>query len=112
MARLSKKRGRPSRYIKSLKDNPYWEKVKRKVRIRDNFSCVICGAKINLETHHITYKIAGASIIGKELDYLEWLVTLCAKDHIKAHKNKGHKYNPKNPKKENAISRQNNGGNR
>lgn len=96
MSRLLKKRGRPTNYRKSLKNNPYWEKVKRKIRIRDNFKCVMCGAKIKLETHHIAYFIKGESIIGKELEHLEWLVTLCEKHHIDSHNNIKHQYNPKN----------------
>lgn len=101
MGRLQHKRGRPSNYRKSLQKNPYWEKVKRKVRIRDNFKCIVCGAKIGLETHHIAYYFNGKSILGRELEHLEWLATLCEKHHTEAHK-ENHLLNPKNPKKLNA----------
>lgn len=38
MTRLAHKKGRPTKYRKSLKNNPYWEEVKRKIRIRDGTS--------------------------------------------------------------------------
>lgn len=103
MGRLKHKRGRPSNYRKSLKNNPYWEKVKRKVRIRDNFKCALCGAKIKLETHHIAYQINGEQIKGKELEFLEWLVTLCEDHHSQVHQEKTHFFNPNNPNKINFL---------
>lgn len=96
MSRLNRKIGRPSNYRKSLKNNPYWNLVKRKVRIRDNFQCVTCGAKIRLETHHISYMVEGQSILGKELEYLEWMVTLCENHHQKVHNDITHPFNPNN----------------
>lgn len=95
MGRLRHKRGRPSNYRKSL-NNPYWEKVKRKVRIRDNFKCICCGSTVKLETHHISYYVDGESIRGKELDHLEWMATLCEKHHQEAHNDLKHPLNPKN----------------
>lgn len=95
-------RGRPSNYRKSLQNNKYWNTVKRKVRIRDNFKCLVCGCKIRLEVHHITYYVNGKSILNKELEFLVWMVTLCEKDHDKAHKQFDHPFNPNNPKKLNA----------
>ena len=67
------------------KNNPYWEEVKRKVRIRDGHSCQMCGKTYNLEIHHLKYKINGVSIIGKELDHLDCLITLCEDCHQKVH---------------------------
>lgn len=101
MGRLKHKRGRPSNYRKSLQKNPYWEKVKRKVRIRDKFQCIVCSKKIGLETHHITYYAHGKSIVGNELQHLEWLVTLCEKHHTEAHKSE----HPLNPKNKNKLNR-------
>ena len=103
MSRLNRKRGRPSNYRKSLKQNPYWEKVKRKVRIRDNFKCKLCGAKIKLETHHITYYVNGKSILGNELEHLEWLVTLCEDHHQKVHNDVRHPFNPNHKFKQSVI---------
>lgn len=103
MGRLNHKRGRPSNYRKSLKNNPYWEKVKRKVRIRDNFKCICCGKTIGLETHHITYYVNGISITGKELDHLEWMATLCEKHHQEAHNDIRHPLNPNNKNKLTAL---------
>lgn len=96
MSRLKHKRGRPSNYRKTLQQNPDWEVVKRKTRIRDNFQCVLCSAKTRLEAHHTTYKVNGKSIVGKELEYLEAVVTVCEKCHEAIHKDPGHKLNPKN----------------
>ncbi|MCU6777335.1 HNH endonuclease [Phocaeicola fibrisolvens] len=47
---------------------------------------MICGARYPLEVHHKTYKINGVSIVGKELEHLDCLVTLCASCHEKVHK--------------------------
>ena len=100
MSRLNHKRGRPSKYRKSL-NNPYWQKVKRKVRLRDGFKCVLCQTKTKLETHHITYKVDGKSIVGNELKHLKWLVTLCEECHTDQHFVPRQPFNPKNPKKMN-----------
>ncbi len=81
-----------------MKDNPYWEKVKRKVRIRDGFKCIICPETIRLETHHLTYKIHGKSILGKELEHLEVVVTVCETCHCEIHRNPHHELNPNNYK--------------
>ena len=96
MARLKHKRGRPSNYRKSLQQNPDWEKVKRKTRIRDGFQCVLCPSKIRLEAHHTTYKVDGESIVGKELEHLEVVVTVCEKCHQEIHSNPKHELNPRN----------------
>lgn len=96
MARLKHKRGRPSKYRKSLQHNEGWPIVKRKVRIRDNFQCVLCPSKIRLETHHLTYTVGGVSIVGKELQHLEALVTVCEDCHSEIHRNNNHPMNPRN----------------
>ena len=69
----------------SLKNNPYWEEVKRKVRVRDGHCCRMCGKTYNLEIHHKTYQIGGMSIVGHELEHLGCLVTLCEECHAKVH---------------------------
>lgn len=99
MGRLNHKRGRPSNYRKFLKDNPYWKKVRRKVLIRDGFSCVICGAKTKLEVHHTSYKINGVTIVGNELQHLDWIVLLCEEHHNDQHMVPNEPFNPKNPNK-------------
>lgn len=111
MARLQHKKGRPSNYQKKLKNNPDWQKVVRKVRIRDKFQCVICTEKIRLETHHITYKVQNKSIVGREIEHLEWLVTLCETCHSKVHKDKKHPFNPFNYKKVTVNNYDRNNGN-
>ena len=104
MGRLKHQRGRPSNYRKSLQENAYWEKVKRKVRIRDNFQCVVCGGKTRLETHHIAYYVGGIPVIGRELGNLNWLATLCERHHAAAHPGPAHPFNPKNPEKKDINS--------
>ena len=99
MARLKHKRGRKSNYVKSL-DNDYHREVKRKALIRDGFKCKICQSTLFLELHHISYYVNGVNIIGKELEYLEWVVILCGKCHPEVHNNLTHKWNPKNWNKE------------
>lgn len=106
-SRLRKKRGRKSNYVKTLVGE-YWEKVKRKIRLRDNFSCQICQHKTGLETHHITYYINGQKIFKKELENLEWLILLCEHCHEEVHKRKDHPLNPRNLKKVSALEYKNN----
>ena len=100
MGRLSHKRGRPSKYRKSL-HGWYWNEVKRKIRLRDKYRCVVCGNRLNLEVHHIAYKVGGISILGKELEHLEWLALVCEDCHQAIHKNTEHPLNPKNFHKQN-----------
>lgn len=95
MSRLAHKRGRPSKYRKSLQNNDYWNEVRRRARVRDGFRCVCCGELIGLETHHITYYANGESIVGKELDHLEWVATTCEVCHSEIHRFINHKLNPK-----------------
>ncbi|MBX9187409.1 MULTISPECIES: HNH endonuclease [Bacteroides] len=85
MGRLQHKRGRPSNYRKLLSHNPYWEEVKREVRIRDGHCCQQCGKTYCLEIHHKTYRVNGVSIVGRELDFLDCLVTLCEDCHARVH---------------------------
>ena len=87
-----------SKYKKHL-ESPYWQKVKTQVRLREKFTCGIkgCGKQNGLAVHHITYVVFGFSIVGDELNYLEWLILLCEDCHHKVHKNKKHPLHPKNP---------------
>lgn len=101
MGRLKHKKGRKSNYLKSL-NNEYQRTVRERCLIRDRFQCRICGKKTNLERHHITYYINGQSIVGSELDYLEWNVILCENHHQEVHDDINHKWNPKNKNKERA----------
>lgn len=98
MSRLKHKRGRKSNYLKSL-NTDYHREVRRKVLIRDNFKCKICESTLFLELHHISYYVNSENIVGKELQYLEWLVILCAECHQLVHDNIRHQYNPKNKNK-------------
>lgn len=85
MSRLKHKKGRPTNYRKSLRNNPYWEQVKRAVRIRDNHQCQRCGKTYSLEVHHIRYVVNGQRIVGNELNHLDSLILLCEDCHQKEH---------------------------
>lgn len=98
MSRLQHKKGRKSNYAKSL-NNDYHKELRRKVMLRDNFACKLCGSKLFLEMHHITYYQNGISIVGNELEFMGWLVMLCADCHQLVHNDKSHKFNPNNPLK-------------
>ncbi len=90
-------KGRKSAYIKTLNNNnDYWQEVRREVRLRDNHQCRICGCKINLEIHHISYWHNGISIVGKELQYLNHVILLCNTCHKIVHADFYHTLNPKN----------------
>ncbi|WP_185145238.1 HNH endonuclease [Apibacter muscae] len=92
-------KGRPSNYRKGLQNDDKWQEVRRKIKIRDKHKCRICGNKLELEVHHITYCIDGESTRGIEIFNLEWLITLCHSCHHFVHQNKNHKLNPNNPNK-------------
>lgn len=84
MPRLQHKRGRKSKYRRVL-DSDYWREVCRLVRIRDGHCCQRCGKTYGLEIHHKTYYKNGQSIVGKELEHLECLTTLCEDCHQHEH---------------------------
>jgi len=86
--------GRPSAYLKSL-DNEYWQEVRRHVLKRDHYHCVCC-ARVADDVHHISYRVQGKSIVGKELNYLNWVVAVCRVCHDAIHNNATHIYNPDN----------------
>lgn len=100
MGRLQHKRGRPSNYRLQLKGE-YWEEVKRKVRIRDGHRCVCCGKQTGFEVHHITYYVNGKTIVGNELEHLEWLALTCEDCHDEIHQDHDHHLNPRNKNKVN-----------
>jgi hypothetical protein len=79
-----------SSYLKKLSYNPYWESVKRLVRMRANYVCENkkCAKKGMHETHHSTYVVNGKSIVGHELEYLEYMFYLCGECHAAVHKKK------------------------
>jgi len=58
--------------------------IRRKVLERDNYQCVKCGSKENLEIHH---KIPYSNfLLPRNANKLENLVTLCKKCHQSEHK--------------------------
>jgi len=85
MSRLQHKRGRKSNYVKAL-NTPYWKEVRKRILARDR-SCrrvingFFCSSILYLEVHHITYNVDGVNIVGKELDYLQYLILYCSKCH-------------------------------
>lgn len=86
MARLQHKRGRKTKYI-CLLQNPYHQSVRAKALLRDGFSCTKCKRRdLPLELHHIKYWVNGINIVGKELDYMDYVIILCEECHQKEHK--------------------------
>ena len=104
---MSRIKGRKSKYLKGLENDPYWQEVRRKIKLRDNFTCQATGKRINLSVHHITYfvRVNGQKIDirGRELEFLEWLILLNQEFHNYVHSNNSHALNPKNAEKINAI---------
>ena len=104
---MPKRKIRRTKYIKGL-NNSYWEKVKHKIKLRDNFVCQISGKRIDLSVHHISYHImkngVRIDIRGRELEFLEWLILLNQDIHENiVHANNAHALNPKNPERIDAI---------
>lgn len=86
MSRLQHRPGRKSNYVKKLQSRE-WQEVCRRVRLRDGHRCQICGKSYSLEVHHTTYYDEnGVSIVGREADFLDKLITLCEECHRKVHR--------------------------
>lgn len=85
MPRLTNRRGRKGAYLRKL-NTAYWQDVARRVRMRDHHRCRICGTSVNLEVHHLTYYVNGESIVGREADHLDKLITLCGTCHAAQHR--------------------------
>ncbi|WP_317319367.1 HNH endonuclease [Alistipes communis] len=49
----------------------------------------LCGRSYSLEIHHKTYYVDGQSIVGREKEHLDCLITLCAECHQKQHNHHG-----------------------
>lgn len=85
MPRLKHRPGRPSRYRLTLR-SPQWASVARQVRVRDGHRCRLCGSRVELEVHHLSYRDErGRSIVGREAEHLDKLITLCSRCHEKQH---------------------------
>lgn len=91
MSRLQHRPGRRSKYVLRLQSTE-WQEVCRRVRLRDGHRCRICGKTYTLEVHHLSYRDAqGRSIVGREAEHLDKLVTLCAGCHEQQHRKHGQK---------------------
>ncbi|WP_208021522.1 HNH endonuclease [Flavicella sediminum] len=101
MGRLRNKRGRKSNYRKQLQQDDNWQNVRVTVKLRDKHKCICCSSPLYLEVHHITYYVNGESIVGKELEFIEWMATVCEDCHVEIHKDEFHQLNPKNKNKVN-----------
>lgn len=62
-----------------------WRKLRWSILTRDKFTC-ICGSKIGLEVHHITYD-------RWRHEQPEDLIILCRTCHQRRHNNTGYSYN-------------------
>jgi 5-methylcytosine-specific restriction endonuclease McrA len=78
----TKKQARQEEYKKHLQ-SPYWQEVKRMVRMRDRFTCRDCGKRKLVEVHHLTYAHR-----GHEKEHLDDLICLCPKCHRARHAGK------------------------
>lgn len=58
----------------------YWKILSAHIKAKNNHSCQLCGAKTNLEVHHITYEHRGC-----ESAYQDDLACLCHNCHAKEH---------------------------
>lgn len=72
-----KKRRNPGDYQKYLA-SPEWRKKRNQRIILDDNQCQICGSKINLEVHHLTYD----RVFNEDVDDL---ITLYGKCHRMVH---------------------------
>lgn len=61
-------------------NSEYWKRVRAKVLKRDNYKCVICGSKFELQVHHDSYKNH-----FREHLHLGDLMTLCKCCHKEHH---------------------------
>lgn len=52
-----------------------WESLIKQVKARDNYRCVLCGSRKQLEIDHVVPRSAGGT------DQISNLRTLCKKDH-------------------------------
>lgn len=76
-----KQQAKKNQYLDYLKSN-HW-KTKRNERLKlDNFQCLECGSKKNLDVHHLTYKSIGFEKVSADL------ITLCRNCHTLEHKDK------------------------
>ena len=90
------------RSYKSFLNSSYWkDTIRRKVLLRDNFTCKCCGLKPHnikfLQIHHIAYSLDGVCgwAEGKQEEQLNLLITVCCKCHEKIHNTPNHKFFPK-----------------
>ena len=74
------KESKQRRQYRIYMHSPNWTFKRRQVLARDNYRCVVCNTKINLQIHHLTYER-----FGNEL--LDDLVTLCETHHKQVHEN-------------------------
>lgn len=66
-------------YYQYLK-TPYWRTVSEAVKERAGRRCQLCNSSKDLQAHHRTY-----DHVGRELEFLDDLVCLCADCHEKHH---------------------------
>lgn len=77
-----------SEVYQSLLQSECWEKRRKKILERDNYSCVRCGSTNNLNVHHRQYhkKAFNHSFVKPWAYKSNNLVTLCRSCHQMGHK--------------------------
>ncbi len=72
-----------------LLSRPEWKQKRKRILLRDNYTCQFCGAtsKSELQVHHRQYHyIARLGIFKQPWDYPdECLITICKKCHNRGH---------------------------
>src|SRR5690606_32439891 len=67
---------------------PGWQKIRENVRMRDQFTCQVCGAKETTRQHDVHHKTPfRAFTSAEEANRLENLITLCHSCHHKVEQN-------------------------
>lgn len=73
------------RYKKDLRDDR-WKTKRKKILKRDNYKCVKCGCKQNLQVHHKYYERYPNNYLVKPWDYPDTtFITLCDRCHKHEH---------------------------
>ena len=76
-------------YEEQLKD-PRWLKKRKRVLVRDNYQCILCGSDHDLQVHHTEYRDGKRAWEYPNIV----LVTLCKECHQNVHSDPNHKLNP------------------
>lgn len=67
---------------------PHWNAIREQVRLRDHYTCQVCGAKETISKHHVHHKIPFRRFTDAQAaNQLDNLITLCTACHRRAEVN-------------------------